>query len=91
MTDYTTYCPDSVLFERNPVCGVCWRVCKEMSEEWGGTIQFDLLASIAAADGKEYVKSSIRLTRKRGSFFCAYTSSAHLHPLLLKGFENESN
>lgn len=50
MTDYTTYYPDSVLFERNPVCGVCWRVCKEMSEEWGGPIQFDLLASMEAAD-----------------------------------------
>ena len=50
MTDYTTYSPDSVLFERNPVCGVCWRVCKEMSEEWGGPIQFDLLASMEAAD-----------------------------------------
>ena len=50
MTDYTTYYPDSALFERNPVCGVCWRVCKEMSEEWGGPIQFDLLASMEAAD-----------------------------------------
>ena len=50
MTDYTTYYPDSVLFERNPVCGVCWLVCKEMSEEWGGPIQFDLLASMEAAD-----------------------------------------
>ena len=50
MTDYTTYYPDSALFERNPVCGLCWRVCKEMSEEWGGPIQFDLLASMEAAD-----------------------------------------
>lgn len=50
MTDYTTYCPDSVLFERNPVCGVCWRVCMDMCEEWGGPIQFDLLASMEAAD-----------------------------------------
>ena len=50
MTDHTTYSPYSVLFERNPVCGVCWRVCKEMSEEWGGPIQFDLLASMEAAD-----------------------------------------
>jgi len=50
MTDYTTYRPDAMLFERNPVCGVCWRICKEMSEEWGGPIQFDLLASMEAAD-----------------------------------------
>ena len=50
MTDYTTYCPDSVLFERNPVCGVCGRVCTDMCEEWGGPIQFDLLASMEAAD-----------------------------------------
>ena len=50
MPEYTTYYPDSALFERNPVCGVCWRVCKEMSEEWGGPIQFDLLASMEAAD-----------------------------------------
>lgn len=50
MIDYATYRPDSVLFERNPVCGVCWRVCMDMCEEWGGPIQFDLLASIEAAD-----------------------------------------
>ncbi|MBQ7632168.1 MAG: hypothetical protein IJS82_05375 [Paludibacteraceae bacterium] len=50
MTDYTTYRPDSVLFERNPVCGVCWRVCMDMCEEWGGPIQFDLLASMEVAD-----------------------------------------
>ena len=50
MIDYTTYRPDSALFERNPVCGVCWRVCMDMSEEWGGPIQFDLLASMEAAD-----------------------------------------
>ena len=50
MTDYTTYCPDSVLFERNPVCGICWRVCMDMCEDWGGPIQFDLLASMEAAD-----------------------------------------
>ena len=50
MIDYATYRPDSVLFERNPVCGVCWRVCMDMCEEWGGPIQFDLLASMEAAD-----------------------------------------
>lgn len=50
MIDYTTYHPDSVLFKRNPVCGVCWRVCMDMCEEWGGPIQFDLLASMEAAD-----------------------------------------
>ena len=50
MIDYTTYWPDSALFERNPVCGVCWRVCMDMSEEWGGPMQFDLLASMEAAD-----------------------------------------
>ena len=48
-TDYT-YAADSQLFARNPVCGVCWRICMEMCEEWGGQINFDLLASMEVAD-----------------------------------------
>ena len=37
------------LFERNPVCGLCYRVCLDLCEEYGG-IRFDLLESIVAAD-----------------------------------------
>lgn len=39
-----------MLFERNPVCGVCWRECMAMCEEWDGHINFDLLGSMEAAD-----------------------------------------
>ena len=48
-TDYT-YAADSQLFARNPVCEICWRICLEMCEEWGGQINFDLLASMEVAD-----------------------------------------
>ena len=48
-SDYT-YTADSQLFQRNPVCGVCWRICMAMCEEWGGQINFDLLASMEVAD-----------------------------------------
>ena len=37
------------LFERNPVCALCYRVCLDLCEEYGG-IRFDLLESIVAAD-----------------------------------------
>ncbi len=37
------------LFERNPVCALCFRVCLDLCEEYGG-IRFDLLESIVAAD-----------------------------------------
>lgn len=50
MTNFTTYSADNPLFERNPVCGVCWRICMELCEEWGGQINFDLLASMEVAD-----------------------------------------
>lgn len=48
-SDYT-YAADNQLFQRNPVCGVCWRICMDMCEEWGGQINFDLLASMEVAD-----------------------------------------
>ena len=48
-TDYT-YAADSQLFARNPVCEICWRICMDMCEEWGGQINFDLLASMEVAD-----------------------------------------
>lgn len=37
------------LFERNPVCGLCYRICMDMCEEYGG-INFELLDSIVLAD-----------------------------------------
>ena len=37
------------LFERNPVCALCYRVCMDLCEEYGG-INFDLLDSIRTAD-----------------------------------------
>ena len=37
------------LFERNPVCALCYRVCMDLCKEYGG-IRFDLLESIVAAD-----------------------------------------
>ncbi len=37
------------LFERNPVCALCYRICMDMCEEYGG-INFDLLDSIRTAD-----------------------------------------
>ena len=48
-TDYT-YAADSQLFARNPVCEICWRICMDMCEEWGGQMNFDLLASMEVAD-----------------------------------------
>lgn len=47
---HNTYLTDNPLFKRNPVCGVCWRVCTELCEEWGGQINFDLLESMEVAD-----------------------------------------
>ena len=38
------------LFERNPVCELCFRVCLDLSEEYGGGIYFELLQSLEAAD-----------------------------------------
>ena len=37
------------LFERNPVCGLCYRICMDLCAEYGG-INFDLLDSIRTAD-----------------------------------------
>ena len=37
------------LFERNPVCALCYRLCMDMCEEYGG-INFELLDSIVLAD-----------------------------------------
>lgn len=37
------------LFERNPVCALCYRVCMDLCKEYGG-INFDLLDSIRMAD-----------------------------------------
>lgn len=48
-SDYA-YAADNQLFQRNPVCGMCWRICMDMCEEWGGQINFDLLASMEVAD-----------------------------------------
>lgn len=48
--EYNTYTADDPLFKRNPVCGLCWRICTELSEEWGGQINFDLLGSMETAD-----------------------------------------
>lgn len=48
--EYNTYTADNPLFKRNPVCGLCWRICTELSQEWGGQINFDLLASMETAD-----------------------------------------
>ena len=38
------------LFERNPVCELCFRVCLDLSEEYGGGIHFELLHSLEVAD-----------------------------------------
>ena len=38
------------LFERNPVCELCFRVCLDLSEEYGGGIHFELLQSLEVAD-----------------------------------------
>lgn len=48
-SDYA-YAADNQLFQRNPVCSMCWRICMDMCEEWGGQINFDLLASMEVAD-----------------------------------------
>ena len=37
------------LFERNPVCSLCYRVCMDMCEEYGG-LHFNLMGSIEVAD-----------------------------------------
>ena len=41
---------DYPLFQRNPVCALCWRECMAMCEEWDGQINFDLLGSMEVAD-----------------------------------------
>ena len=38
------------LFERNPICELCFHVCLDLSEEYGGGIHFELLQSLEAAD-----------------------------------------
>lgn len=42
-------CRQGALFQRNPVCALCFRVCKELCNTYG-SIRFDLLRSIQAAD-----------------------------------------
>lgn len=42
-------CRQGALFQRNPVCALCFRVCKELCNTYGG-IRFDLLRSMQAAD-----------------------------------------
>lgn len=44
------YIADYPLFQRNPVCALCWRECMAMCEEWDGHINFDLLGSMEVAD-----------------------------------------
>ena len=44
------YFTDHPLFQRNPVCALCWRECMAMCEEWDGQINFDLLGSMEVAD-----------------------------------------
>ena len=44
------YPADHPLFQRNPVCALCWRECMAMCEEWDGQINFDLLGSMEVAD-----------------------------------------
>ena len=42
-------CRQGALFQRNPVCALCFRVCKELCHAYGA-IHFDLLRSMQAAD-----------------------------------------
>lgn len=44
------YIADHPLFQRNPVCALCWHECMAMCEEWDGHINFDLLGSMEVAD-----------------------------------------
>jgi hypothetical protein len=37
------------LFERNPVCRLCYQICLDLAEDYGG-VQFDLLRSLEVAD-----------------------------------------
>ena len=37
------------LFERNPVCRLCYDICLDMAEDYGG-VRFDLLQSLEVAD-----------------------------------------
>lgn len=37
------------LFERNPICRLCYGICLELAEDYGG-VQFDLLRSLEVAD-----------------------------------------
>ncbi len=43
-------CRQGALFQRNPVCALCFRVCLDLSEEYGGGIHFELLQSLEVAD-----------------------------------------
>jgi hypothetical protein len=37
------------LFERNPICRLCYGICLDLAEDYGG-VQFDLLRSLEVAD-----------------------------------------
>lgn len=37
------------LFERNPICRLCYQICLDLAEDYGG-VQFDLLRSLEVAD-----------------------------------------
>jgi len=42
-------CRQGALFQRNPVCSLCFRICKDLCLTYG-SIHFDLLRSMQAAD-----------------------------------------
>jgi len=42
-------CRQGALFQRNPVCALCFSICKKLCDTYG-SIHFDLLRSIQAAD-----------------------------------------
>lgn len=78
------------LFERNPVCALCYRLCMDMCEEYGG-INFELLDSIVLADnlceqilqdpwnlnGVEYYSSWVRnrLSNSQPAIVCTFATT----------------
>ena len=45
----TNSCRQVALFERNPICRLCYQICLDLAEDYGG-VQFDLLRSLEVAD-----------------------------------------
>ncbi len=65
------------LFERNPLCELCWREVMAMSEEYGGVVRFDLPRSLEKAD-KLCARLVDEVWQLKGPEFYYHWLEAHL-------------